>query len=304
MTAMHAMRYPAIVLALLLAACTPSVPVQTDGSGTPANAPAAPAAPEETPAAADIRGRVTEHHRSATGEPPLGTIRVEGTLEGGTRYDKASVRITRDTVIVKGRGGRRMPFNSLTVGALVEATFTGPVAESYPVQATASEIVILEGEQPAAPAPPSTTPTGSFEGTAGIVEKLRPDAPVAVLRDVRAASQDGFDRVVFEFEGSAIPGYHVEYVDRADQCGSGEPVEVAGDGRLEVRLVPAQAHTEEGRPTAGERERRLSLPVLKELQSTCDFEAHVTWVLGVASPNRYRVLELSSPARLIVDVRH
>lgn len=293
------MRYLAIVLSLLMAGCTPSAPVKTDGPGGPAPAeiPAA-TPPEETPAGVDIRGRITEHHRSATGEPPVGSIRVEGELTADTRHDKASIRITRDTKIFKGRGGQRMPFNSLTVGTLVEATFIGPVAESYPVQATASEVVILEGATPAAP-------SGSFEGTAGIVEKQRPEAGVAVLRDVRAASQEGFDRVVFEFEGSAVPGYHVEYVDRpVIQCGSGEPVEVAGDGWLEVRLVPAQAHTEEGRPTAGERERRLSLPVIKELQSTCDFEAHVTWVLGVASPNRYRVQELSNPARLIVDVRH
>ena len=300
------MRYLATIMtALLLAGCTPSAPVKTDGPGGPAPAeipaatPPAPATPpEETPAGVDIRGRITQLHRSATGEPPLGSIRVEGELSADTRHDKASIRITRDTKIVKGRGGQRVPFNSLTVGTLIEANFIGPVAESYPVQATASEVVILEGGTPAAP-------SGSFEGTAGIVEKQRPEAGVAVLRDVRAASQDGFDRVVFEFEGSAVPGYHVEYVDRpVIQCGSGEPVEVAGDGWLEVRMIPAQAHTEEGQPTVGERERRLSLPVLKELQSTCDFEAHVTWVLGVASPNRYRVLELSNPARLIVDVRH
>jgi len=30
----------------------------------------------------------------------------------------------------------------------------------------------------------------------------------------------------------------------------------------------------------------------------------VTWVLAVQSPNRYRVLELEDPARLVIDVRH
>lgn len=305
---MSTLRHLATVLALLLAACTPSAPVQTDGPGSPApTAPPSPAPPAAMPpeeSSIDVRGRITEHHRSATGEPPVGTIRVEGTTEAGVAYDKASVRITRDTRIFKGRGGRRMPFNSLTIGTLVEATFTGPVAESYPVQATASEVVILEEAQAPAAAP-EPTPSGSFEGTAGIVEKKRPDVGVAVLRNVRAASQPGFDRVVFEFEGSVLPGYHVEYVDRpVIQCGSGEPVEVAGDGWLQVRMTPAQAHTEAGEPTVGERERRLALPVVKELQSTCDFEADVTWVLGVASPNRYRVQELSNPARLIVDVRH
>jgi hypothetical protein len=79
---------------------------------------------------------------------------------------------------------------------------------------------------------------------------------------------------------------------------------VAGDSWLEVRLVPADAHDEAGRALIADRERQMSLGVLRELEQTCDFEAHVTWVLGLASPNRYRVLELQSPPRLVVDVRH
>jgi len=43
---------------------------------------------------------------------------------------------------------------------------------------------------------------------------------------------------------------------------------------------------------------------VKELISTCDFEAEVEWVAGVASPNRYRVLELRNPTRLVVDIKH
>ncbi len=88
------------------------------------------------------------------------------------------------------------------------------------------------------------------------------------------------------------------------KCGSGDATQVAGQGWLEVRITPAQAHTDAGRATIAERERRLALPVLKELEQTCDFEGDVTWVLGVASPNRYRVTELTGPARLVVDVRH
>ncbi len=169
--------------------------------------------------------------------------------------------------------------------------------------------------QPASPArkeAPAESPAGTPAAapadsawTAGLSEKARPDGYPAVLRGVRSASQAGFDRVVFEFEGTTLPGYQVEYVDKpVRQCGSGDAVAVAGDGWLEVRLTPAQAHTEAGEATVAERERALTLPVLRELESTCDFEAHVTWVLGVASPNRYRVLELSSPARLVVDIQH
>jgi hypothetical protein len=140
--------------------------------------------------------------------------------------------------------------------------------------------------------------------TAKVVEKRKPDMHPVTLRKIRAGRHASFDRVVFEFTGSAVPGYHIEYVDRpVRQCGSGDTVRVAGDGWLSVRLTPAQAHTDAGRPTISYRERRLRFPLLKELQSTCDFEGEVEWVLGVSSPNRYRVMELSNPARLVVDIK-
>lgn len=143
-----------------------------------------------------------------------------------------------------------------------------------------------------------------FEGTAGTVEKRRDGAAPALLLDVRMAAHPGFDRVVFEFQGDALPGYHVEYVDRpVRQCGSGDPVPVAGDAWLLVRMTPANAHTEAGQPTLKERELNLDLPNLKEMELICDFEADVSWVLGLASPNRYRVLELLDPPRLILDIK-
>jgi hypothetical protein len=156
------------------------------------------------------------------------------------------------------------------------------------------------------PSAPQQTPTARpGEWTAGTVIVRREGATPATLRAVRTGQNEGFDRVVFEFAEAALPGYHVQYIDRpVRKCGSGHETQLAGQGWLEVRITPANAHTEAGQPTVAERERRLSLPVLKELELTCDFEADVTWVLGVASPNRYRVQELSNPARLVVDVRH
>lgn len=144
-----------------------------------------------------------------------------------------------------------------------------------------------------------------FRGTAGRIEKRRAGIAPVVLRSVRTASQKNYDRIVFEFEGRRLPGYHVEYIDRpARQCGSGNPVSLRGDAWLRVRLTPAQAHTEAGAATVNDRERVLNLKLMKELKATCDFEAEVEWVVGLASPNRYRVMELSNPARLVVDVKH
>jgi len=87
------------------------------------------------------------------------------------------------------------------------------------------------------------------------------------------------------------------------RCGSGEVTELAGDAWLAVSFEPAAAHDEAGHPTLTAREQQPRLPVVREIELTCDFEAVVSVVIGVASPNRFRVLELASPARLVVDVR-
>ncbi len=145
-----------------------------------------------------------------------------------------------------------------------------------------------------------------FTGIAGITEKKNPSVTaVAILRDVRSARHSSYDRVVFEFNGKEMPSYRIEYIDKPVRaCGSGDVVPFVGDGWLEVRFSDAQAHTPEGEPTIKDRTRSPNLPVVKDLKITCDFEAEVTWVLGVSSPNRYRVLELSNPTRLVIDIKH
>ncbi len=159
----------------------------------------------------------------------------------------------------------------------------------------------------ARPAPPSEEPLpdalARLEKTAGIVEVKREGEP-AVLNSVRAAKNFGFDRVVFEFR-ERVPGYHLEYIDKpVRDCGAGDVKPIAGDAWLEVRLYPAYAHTEAGQPTVAEREISPALPIVREIERTCDFEAVVTWVIGSASPNRYRRFELTSPPRLVIDIDH
>ena len=160
---------------------------------------------------------------------------------------------------------------------------------------------------------PTATPTeapsddiADFEGTAGIVEKKNPDITgIARMSEVRSARHGNYDRVVFEFQGNEMPTYHLEYIDKPVRaCGSGDVVPLAGDGWLEVRFSDAQAHTPEGEATIKDRSRSPNLPIVKDLKITCDFESEVTWVMGVASPNRYRVIELKDPVRLAVDIKH
>ena len=155
------------------------------------------------------------------------------------------------------------------------------------------------------PADESTVSDADFAGTAGNTDKKNQIREAALLADVRAGRHEGFDRIVFEFRGAELPSYHIEYIDKpVRSCGSGEVVPLAVDVWLQVRFEPANAHTEDGKPTLAFREIAPKLPAVLEVKSTCDFEAQVEWVAGVSSPNHYRVLELKSPTRLVVDVKH
>jgi len=82
--------------------------------------------------------------------------------------DKASVEITPETEISRRQGQNRAPAapEDLEAGQLVEATFSGPVAESYPVQATAGSITILEEANDGATGAPGLD---ELPGTGGAV---------------------------------------------------------------------------------------------------------------------------------------
>ncbi|MBV9110754.1 MAG: hypothetical protein JO306_15185 [Gemmatimonadetes bacterium] len=124
-----------------------------------------------------------------------------------------------------------------------------------------------------------------------------------VLRGLRVAQHDGFDRLVLDFGTGAVPGWHVEYVDAATQCGSGRKVKTAGTAVLLVRLRTAQAHDDAGQPTIRQRDLPLTLPVLRQMVMTCDFEGGVEVVLGVAARQPFRVMDFQGPSRIVVDVK-
>jgi len=146
-----------------------------------------------------------------------------------------------------------------------------------------------------------------FNGTTKkTVKRNRLEIP-AILADVRTGKHSGFDRVVFEFKGSELPGYYIEYVgEPITQCGSGTAVELTGTGGLEIRFTPAQAHTDRGQPTLffSDNEQNPNYDMIKQLKSTCDFEGNVTWVLGVSKANKYRVLTFENPTRLALDIEN
>jgi hypothetical protein len=122
-----------------------------------------------------------------------------------------------------------------------------------------------------------------------------------ILVDVRAARHTGFDRVVFEFRGD-LPPATVRYVDQLIQDGSGNPVSVAGAADLEVVFQGADAHDASGSPTVSPRRFSPGLPAVKEVAQVSDFEAVVSYGIGVDRQRSFEVTRLSRPSRLVVDV--
>lgn len=171
------------------------------------------------------------------------------------------------------------------------------------------------GTRPAATPTPATTPPTTTAGppstgpTAPAAPFPADDAPEAaaaggapaVLTGVTTGRQDGYDRVVYRFDGpaGALPGWRVAYVAKAVQDGSGEPVALEGDAVLQVVLTGTTA--EGGSPYTGRA--RPGLDLLAEVVTAGPFEGQTTSFLGLAQRAPFRVLRLSAPTRVVVDVR-
>lgn len=95
------------------------------------------------------------------------TVLIENDPLEQSGSDKASVEVLPDTEISRQQGQVPATPEDLEAGQLVEATFSGPVAESYPVQATANSITILEDADDGATNPGTPVPDDELPGTGG-----------------------------------------------------------------------------------------------------------------------------------------
>jgi hypothetical protein len=130
--------------------------------------------------------------------------------------------------------------------------------------------------------------------------------PVPLLTHVRVGRHPGYDRIVYQFAGN-VPSYRIQPVTSLAEDASGEPVWPGSPNLLQIRLEPAQAHTDDGQTTltATELQTFANLLVLRQYRLTGDFEGVVTYGLrlGRHRPN-LRVTELTNPNRLVVDLAH
>ena len=130
----------------------------------------------------------------------------------------------------------------------------------------------------------------------------------ALLTAVRLGSHDGYERIVFEFQGASVPGYRMQWTDQPITAdGSGEPVEVEGAARLEMVFQPASG-VDLSAPEltvtykGPDRISTAQTELITDLVRTGDFEAVLSWVAGATEAVPFRVQTLSSPTRIVVDL--
>jgi len=122
-----------------------------------------------------------------------------------------------------------------------------------------------------------------------------------LLTGVRASHQPGFDRVVFDFYGGVPSSRQLSYVTDLIADPRGNEIYLAGQAILQVRFEPARGHKEDGTDTAPNRT-TFALPNVLTVVQSGDFEGVVTYGIGLAKKQPYRVFTLSNPSRVVVDI--
>jgi hypothetical protein len=121
-----------------------------------------------------------------------------------------------------------------------------------------------------------------------------------LLTGIRASHHPGFDRVVFDFYGGVPSNRRAEYVD-AVIAPSGMAVPIAGRAILQVTLQSARAHKDDGTGTGPSRITFALPEVLTAVQGE-DFEAVLTYGIGVAKRQPFRLSALDDPPRVVLDI--
>jgi hypothetical protein len=163
----------------------------------------------------------------------------------------------------------------------------GAPSPSFPATASPSALPSPPGSHP--PPPPARCDQA----------KSAASSLAGHLVSVRAAGQSGFDRVVFEFTSAGLPEYQLTPQSSATftQDASGRQVNMQGNAGMRVLFPHA---TEQGTYT-GPTDLKPGLPLVKELGNIGDFENVLSWGIGLNGSNCYRVSELQSPPRLVLD---
>jgi len=118
--------------------------------------------------------------------------------------------------------------------------------------------------------------------------------------DVKVAHHDGYDRLVIGFPTTnTMPQYQLNRQATAHfvRDASGQPVTL--NGSAGIRVVLRDADIVNGASS----DLKPNLPEIREVAQIGNFERVVSYGVGLSTPACIRVLELSGPTRLVIDVQ-
>jgi hypothetical protein len=221
------------------------------------------------------------------------------------------------------------------VRSLAAALFVASVALAGCRTSQADQSGTPDNHPPAATAAPAT----NAPATAGSVSTVTPTTQRRHLRDavcvgalswgtgptqvsaypitpeiynVRAATHDTCDRVVFDINGLGRVGYLVRYVPLVHADPSDQPIPVAGGAVLQVTIQAPDFRDSGHQPwhTPWQLGQRLAggQTTLREVRFAGSFEHVTTFAVGVRTQRPFRVLVLpdtgSHVTRVAVDIAH
>ena len=208
---------------------------------------------------------------------------------------------------------------ALAASAAASLLLLGACAPASPTNAPQSAKASSSASSPAASATasaaPETTPTPEpgLDATKPInadnwmssVEGLPPvrsDDPTKALAltGIRAATHEGFTRVVLEFSGEGTPGvWSAAWTDEAVEQGRGLPIQVEGEAVLDLVIDGTPMTASDTPYPSGTHTRAGDLDIV----SDGSFEDNTHVVIGAPAARQFQIGFLSDPVRMVIDIR-
>ena len=208
---------------------------------------------------------------------------------------------------------------ALAASAAVSLLLLGACAPRTPTDAPQSAEASSSASSSAASASASTapettpTPEPGLDATKPInadnwmsnVEGLPPvrsDDPTKALAltGIRAATHEGFTRIVLEFSGKGTPGvWRAAWTDKAVEQGRGLPIQVDGEAVLDLVIDGTPMTATENPYPGGTHTRAGDLDVVSD--GTFEDNTHV--VIGAPATRQFQIGFLSNPVRMVIDIR-
>ncbi|TME22313.1 MAG: hypothetical protein E6I68_09255 [Chloroflexi bacterium] len=177
----------------------------------------------------------------------------------------------------------RFALRLATLTVVAGAAAAGALALFGPVQASADDLgpfTCTDKSGGVAPGP------GDISGRA--------------IFDIRVAHHNGYDRLVFDFPGNAVlPQYQLTRQGSSSFVRDPSGLRSILEGSAGIRAVFQNTELATGVPN----DLKPRLPEIREIANIGNFERVVSYGVGLKTAACFRVLELSGPTRLVIDVQ-